>query len=196
MLFNDVHDRTLKSWVIWGEHFLFQQTPEEAMCFFQEALGLARRLSKAEPNRPLRIRDAAECWDRVAYAHQMLGEPALALECYAEAFARRARLSKNEERYGQVTREMALGLLRLAAIFALEEDIESALKTSELSVSILRMRVALEADDEQRALDLARALLAAADVLAEARLFLWAQTYRLEAYALASQLIPSMRFRK
>ena len=91
---------------------------------------------------------------------------------------------------------MALGLLRLAAIFALEEDIESALKTSELSVSILRMRVALEADDEQRALDLARALLAAADVLAEARLFLWAQTYRLEAYALASRLIPSMRFRK
>ena len=126
----------------------------------------------------------------------MLGEPALAFECYAEAFARRARLSKNEERYGQVTREMALGLLRLAAIFALEEDIESALKTSELSVSILRMRVALEADDEQRALDLARALLAAADVLAEARLFLWAQTYRLEAYALASRLIPSMRFRK
>ncbi|WP_454759245.1 tetratricopeptide repeat protein [Caulobacter segnis] len=181
MLFNDVQDRTIDSWATWGEHFLWQENAEEALWSFQQALELARRLLKADPNSFLRARDVAECWDRVAFAHQKLGEPELALEAYAEAFARRLRLSKIEERFGQVTREMALGLMRLAVLFAFEDDIVSALKISEHSISTLRMRDWLKSDDEQRMGDLVNALRVAAKVRAQAGLCLWAQTYRLEA---------------
>jgi len=191
MLFNDVHDRTVDSWVTWGEHFLWHEDAEEGLRIFQEALRLARQLLKGEPNSLLRMRDVAECWDRVAYAHQVLGEPALALEAYSEAFTRRLRASRIEERYGQVTREMAFGLLRLAGLFALEGDTGSALKMSEQSVSILRMRDALRSGDEQRMGDLARVLRFAAKIRAQAGLFLWAKTYRLEASAIDLQVIFS-----
>lgn len=196
MLFNDVHDRTIDSWVTWGEHFLWQGNAEEGLWSFHQALTLARRLLKSDLVSFLRARDVAECWERVAFAHQMLGEPELALEAYAEALNRRFRLSKIETRYGRVTRELALGLLRLSGLFAFEDDIQSALKISEHSILIFRMRDSLKSGDEQRMADLVRALRVAAKIRAQAGLLLWSQTYQLEARSIEARTRFSGRLHK
>lgn len=181
MLFNDLHDRTASQWASWGEHLLQQQDAEGALWNFQGALGLTRELLRREVGSVLRIRDVAECWDRVGYAHQNLGEPIAALEAYSEALGHRTHLSHLEVRYGLFTREMALGMARFAALFAFEGDKQTALRMIEQSVAICRMRDALKPGDGQRLADLARVLRVSARILKRAGFPLWSHTRRLEA---------------
>jgi tetratricopeptide (TPR) repeat protein len=181
MLFNDLHDRAASQWATWGEHLLQRGNAEDALWNFQGALSVARQLLKNEPGSVLRTRDVAECWDRVGYAHQTLGEPIVALEAYSEALKHRTYLSRFEARYGPFTRDMALGMARFAALFAFEGDKQIALRMIEQSVAICRMRDALKSDDAQRLSDLAKVLRVSARILKRAGFPLWSHGRRLEA---------------
>lgn len=192
MLFNDIYDRTVSQWATWGEHLLQREADEDALWSFQGALRASRQLLKVDPSSALRIRDVAECWDRLGYTHQKLGEPVMALQAYSEALERRLSLSRMEARYGQFSREMALGMARFAALFAFEGDRQTALKMVEQSVSICRMRDALRPDDAQRLSDLANVLRVSARILKRARFPLWSHGRRLEARAIEFRIYGLM----